>query len=165
MGAVFSETKVSGAPRQFEEAGHLDRLDEDVLKKFKAIAPDWQSRINEALKRARGSDGTSSHQLNVRGAPRNSAWPRSLLIETSADTLRNGVGALACGGVEYPDQARFLDHEYAAAASGTGATNRGWLKPAPTHVTANSSGPVSVTVHGEVERIAGRSVADADPYR
>lgn len=29
------------------------RLDEDVLEKFRATGPGWQSRINEALKRAR----------------------------------------------------------------------------------------------------------------
>ena len=29
------------------------RLDKDVLEKFRATGPGWQSRINEALKRAR----------------------------------------------------------------------------------------------------------------
>jgi uncharacterized protein (DUF4415 family) len=29
------------------------RLDKDVVEKFKATGPGWQSRINEALKRAR----------------------------------------------------------------------------------------------------------------
>jgi uncharacterized protein (DUF4415 family) len=29
------------------------RLDKDVLEKFRAAGPGWQTRINEALKRAR----------------------------------------------------------------------------------------------------------------
>lgn len=42
-----------GRPRGSIKRPISIRLDEDVIEKFKATGPGWQSRINEALKRAR----------------------------------------------------------------------------------------------------------------
>ena len=42
-----------GRPRGAAKQAVSIRLDKDVLDKFKATGPGWQSRINEALKRAR----------------------------------------------------------------------------------------------------------------
>lgn len=52
--AAFPRTKNRGGrpPGSNKQAVSL-RLDRDVLDKFRATGPGWQSRINEALKRAR----------------------------------------------------------------------------------------------------------------
>ena len=42
-----------GRPRGSEKRAVSLRLDEDVIAKFKAGGPGWQTRINEALRRAR----------------------------------------------------------------------------------------------------------------
>lgn len=42
-----------GRPRGTAKQAVSIRLDKDVLEKFRATGPGWQSRINEALKRAR----------------------------------------------------------------------------------------------------------------
>src|SRR3546814_2385651 len=49
-----------GRPAGSKKQAVSIRLDEDVLKKFKATGPGWQSRINEALKRARVYDRKST---------------------------------------------------------------------------------------------------------
>jgi uncharacterized protein (DUF4415 family) len=48
--AVFRNT---GRPRGSAKQAVSIRLDKDVLEKFRATGPGWQSRINEVLKRAR----------------------------------------------------------------------------------------------------------------
>ena len=42
-----------GRPAGSSKVAISIRLDEAVVEKFKATGPGWQSRINEALKRAR----------------------------------------------------------------------------------------------------------------
>ena len=42
-----------GRPRGSNKRAVSIRLDRDVIEKFKATGPGWQSRINNALKRAR----------------------------------------------------------------------------------------------------------------
>ena len=42
-----------GRPRGTDKRAVSLRLDEDVIAKFKAGGPGWQTRINEALRRAR----------------------------------------------------------------------------------------------------------------
>lgn len=42
-----------GRPRGSAKQAVSIRLDKDVVDKFRATGPGWQSRINEALKRAR----------------------------------------------------------------------------------------------------------------
>lgn len=54
MLAAFPQTKARGGrPPGSNKRAVSIRLDEDVLEKFRATGPGWQSRINEALKRAR----------------------------------------------------------------------------------------------------------------
>jgi uncharacterized protein (DUF4415 family) len=54
MLAAFPKTKLRGGrPTGASKKAVSIRLDKDVLEKFKATGPGWQSRINEALKRAR----------------------------------------------------------------------------------------------------------------
>ena len=54
MLAAFPRTKNRGGRPPGSKKKHVSiRLDNDVLEKFKATGPGWQSRINEALKRAR----------------------------------------------------------------------------------------------------------------
>ena len=45
--------KHGGRPRGSNKQPVSLRLDRDVIAKFKATGPGWQSRINEALRRAR----------------------------------------------------------------------------------------------------------------
>lgn len=54
MLAAFPQTRSRGGrpPGSRKKAVSL-RLDIDVLEKFRSTGPGWQSRINEALKRAR----------------------------------------------------------------------------------------------------------------
>jgi uncharacterized protein (DUF4415 family) len=42
-----------GRPRGSQKQAVSIRLDREVVEKFRATGPGWQSRINEALKRAR----------------------------------------------------------------------------------------------------------------
>lgn len=42
-----------GRPRGSNKRAVSLRLDREVIEKFKATGPGWQTRINEALKRAR----------------------------------------------------------------------------------------------------------------
>ena len=52
--AAFPKTKRRGRPpAQVKKERISIRLDNDVLDKFRASGPGWQSRINEALKRAK----------------------------------------------------------------------------------------------------------------
>jgi uncharacterized protein (DUF4415 family) len=52
--AAFPNTKQRGGrPAGSSKQAVSIRLDTDVVEKFKAAGPGWQSRINEALKRAR----------------------------------------------------------------------------------------------------------------
>ena len=54
MLATFPRTKVRpGQPAGSNKQAVSTRLDADVLEKFRATGPGWQSRINDALKRAR----------------------------------------------------------------------------------------------------------------
>lgn len=54
MLAAFPNTKPRGdRPPGSNKQSVSIRLDKDVLAKFRATGPGWQSRINEALKRAR----------------------------------------------------------------------------------------------------------------
>jgi len=54
MLAAFPNTKAGGGrPPGSNKRAVSIRLDKDVLEKFRATGPGWQSRINEALKRAR----------------------------------------------------------------------------------------------------------------
>jgi hypothetical protein len=52
--AAFPKTKLRGCrpPGSAKQALSI-RLDKDVMDKFRATGAGWQSRINEALKRAR----------------------------------------------------------------------------------------------------------------
>jgi uncharacterized protein (DUF4415 family) len=51
--AAFPNTKKRvGRPAGSTKQAVSLRLDRDVVEKFKATGPGWQSRINEALKRA-----------------------------------------------------------------------------------------------------------------
>ncbi|MDP9415148.1 MAG: BrnA antitoxin family protein [Pseudomonadota bacterium] len=51
--AAFPKTKARmGRPKGSNKKAITIRLDQDVLEKFKATGPGWQSRINEALKNA-----------------------------------------------------------------------------------------------------------------
>ena len=53
--AAFPNTKRRGGrPRSAAKKQAVSiRLDSEVVEKFRATGPGWQSRINEALKRAR----------------------------------------------------------------------------------------------------------------
>ena len=54
MLAAFPRTTARGGrPRGSAKEAVSIRLDKAVLEKFRATGPGWQSRINEALKRAR----------------------------------------------------------------------------------------------------------------
>lgn len=54
MLAAFPRTKARGGrPPGSNKLSVSLRLDADVLEKFRATGPGWQTRINEALKRAR----------------------------------------------------------------------------------------------------------------
>jgi uncharacterized protein (DUF4415 family) len=54
MLAAFPRTKARGGrPPGSNKLSVSIRLDADVLEKFRATGPGWQTRINEALKRAR----------------------------------------------------------------------------------------------------------------
>ena len=52
---AFPKTKarLGGRPAGSDKQAVSIRLDKDVLDKFRATGPGWQTRINEALKRAR----------------------------------------------------------------------------------------------------------------
>jgi uncharacterized protein (DUF4415 family) len=52
MLAAFPKARGGRPPGASKQAVSI-RLDKDVLEKFRATGPGWQSRINEALKRAR----------------------------------------------------------------------------------------------------------------
>lgn len=52
LAAAFPKSK-GGRPRGSNKRAVSLRLDGEVIDKFKATGPGWQSRINEALKRAR----------------------------------------------------------------------------------------------------------------
>lgn len=52
LAAAFPKAKGGRPPGSKKQPVSL-RLDRDVLAKFKATGPGWQSRINEALRRAR----------------------------------------------------------------------------------------------------------------
>lgn len=52
MLAAFPKMR-GGRPAGSDKQAVSIRLDKDVLEKFKATGPGWQTRINEALKRAR----------------------------------------------------------------------------------------------------------------
>lgn len=54
LAAAFPKTKrAPGRPRGSAKEAVSIRLDRDVVAKFRATGPGWQSRINEALKRAK----------------------------------------------------------------------------------------------------------------
>lgn len=51
--AAFPKTKNRGGrPRGSNKEQVALRIDKDVLEKFRATGPGWQTRINEALRRA-----------------------------------------------------------------------------------------------------------------
>lgn len=50
--AAFAKPK-GGRPKGSNKEQVSLRLDKDVIAKFKAAGPGWQSRMNEALRRAR----------------------------------------------------------------------------------------------------------------
>jgi uncharacterized protein (DUF4415 family) len=52
LAAAFPKAK-GGRPRGSNKQAVSLRLDRDVIEKFKATGSGWQSRINEALRRAR----------------------------------------------------------------------------------------------------------------
>jgi uncharacterized protein (DUF4415 family) len=52
LAAAFPKSKGGRPPGSNKQPVSL-RLDRDVIDKFKATGPGWQSRINEALRRAR----------------------------------------------------------------------------------------------------------------
>lgn len=54
LAAAFPKSK-GGRPRGSNKEQVSLRLDKDVVAKFKAGGPGWQTRINEALRRARAS--------------------------------------------------------------------------------------------------------------
>jgi uncharacterized protein (DUF4415 family) len=49
--AAFAKAK-TGRPRGSNKEQVALRIDKDVLAKFRATGPGWQTRINEALRRA-----------------------------------------------------------------------------------------------------------------
>lgn len=51
--AMLAAFRKPGRPAGSSKEAVSIRLDKDVLEKFRATGPGWQSRINEALKRAR----------------------------------------------------------------------------------------------------------------
>lgn len=51
--AMLAAFRKGGRPTGSAKQAVSIRLDKDVLEKFRATGPGWQSRINEALKRAR----------------------------------------------------------------------------------------------------------------
>jgi len=51
LAAAFPKSK-SGRPRGSNKQAVSLRLDREVVAKFKATGPGWQSRINEVLRRA-----------------------------------------------------------------------------------------------------------------
>lgn len=51
--AAFPKTKRIGRPRGSNKEPVTIRLDRDVIGKFRATGPGWQSRINDALRRAK----------------------------------------------------------------------------------------------------------------
>lgn len=52
--ALFPNTKIRGGrPAGSDKQSVSIRLDKDVVEKFKAGGPGWQTRINAALRRAR----------------------------------------------------------------------------------------------------------------
>ena len=51
LAAAFPKSK-GGRPRGSQKEQVSLRLDKDVLAKFRALGPGWQTRINEALRRA-----------------------------------------------------------------------------------------------------------------
>jgi uncharacterized protein (DUF4415 family) len=52
LAAAFPKSK-GGRPRGSNKQAVSLRLDREVIEKFRATGPGWQSRINEALRRAR----------------------------------------------------------------------------------------------------------------
>lgn len=52
LAAAFPKSK-GGRPRGSNKQAVSLRLDRDVISKFKSTGPGWQSRINDALRRAR----------------------------------------------------------------------------------------------------------------
>lgn len=50
---MLAAFRKGGRPQGSTKLAVSIRLDKDVLEKFRATGPGWQSRINEALKRAR----------------------------------------------------------------------------------------------------------------
>ena len=52
LAVAFPKSK-GGRPRGSNKQAVSLRLDREVLEKFRATGPGWQSRINEALRRAR----------------------------------------------------------------------------------------------------------------
>ncbi|MEJ7933638.1 BrnA antitoxin family protein [Sphingobium sp. AN558] len=51
--AAFAKSK-GGRPKGSNKEQVALRIDKDVLEKFRAAGPGWQTRINEALRRAVG---------------------------------------------------------------------------------------------------------------
>ncbi|WP_062731905.1 BrnA antitoxin family protein [Sphingobium abikonense] len=51
LAAAFPKTKV-GRPRGSNKEQVSLRIDKDVLERFRAGGPGWQSRINEALRKS-----------------------------------------------------------------------------------------------------------------
>lgn len=51
LAAAFPKSK-GGRPRGSNKEQVSLRLDKDVLERFRAAGPGWQSRINEALRKA-----------------------------------------------------------------------------------------------------------------
>jgi uncharacterized protein (DUF4415 family) len=51
MLAAFPETKKRGRPTGSNKLSISLRLDREIVEKFKATGPGWQSRINEALRK------------------------------------------------------------------------------------------------------------------
>jgi uncharacterized protein (DUF4415 family) len=51
MSSAKPEKRVGGRPAGSAKVAISIRLDADVVAKFKATGPGWQSRIDEALKR------------------------------------------------------------------------------------------------------------------
>lgn len=53
LAAAFPKSK-GGRPKGSNKVQVALRLDRDVVERFKADGPGWQSRINEALRKAAG---------------------------------------------------------------------------------------------------------------
>ncbi|WP_414901768.1 BrnA antitoxin family protein [Sphingomonas flavalba] len=53
LAAAFPKSK-GGRPRGSNKVQVSLRIDRDIIAKFKAAGPGWQSRMNEALRRAQG---------------------------------------------------------------------------------------------------------------